>query len=151
MAQSQYRTEAKIKYMENYPEEFHCQKHVSRRFRASKSTKKVSVALKKQLALAKQKEWESEPAWNTLSAAAQCGRVDEEKMQIESEIAQHLVDKLDFNFVKMHLLNHISDHLGQLGNLFNISSELPEEAMLDLKQAYQQSNRHEAAFQIFLT
>jgi len=151
MAQYRYHTEATIEYMENYLEQFHLQKDVFSRFRASKSTKKVSEALKKQLTLDKQEERESDPAWNNLSAAAKRGHVDEDKMWIESEIAQHLVDESDFNFVKMHLLNHLSDHIRQLGNLLNVSSELPEKAMMDLKQAYQQSNHHEAAFQILRT
>ena len=74
--------------------------------------------------------------------------VDEDIMQIELEIAQHLVDKSDFNFVQMHYLNHFSDHIRQLGNLLNVSSEIQEKVMMDLKQAYRQSNHHEAAFQI---
>jgi hypothetical protein len=56
--------------MENYQEEFHCHKNVLSRFRARKSTKKVSEALKKQLTLDKLEEWESDPAWNNLFAAA---------------------------------------------------------------------------------
>jgi len=83
--------------------------------------------------LDKQEERESDPAWNNLSVAAKRRRVDEDKTQIESDIAQHLVDESDFNFVKMHLLNHFSDHIRQLGNLLNVSSELPEKAMMDLK------------------
>jgi hypothetical protein len=47
MAQYQYHTEAMIKYMENYLEEFHCHKDVFSPFRDSKSTKKVSEAVKK--------------------------------------------------------------------------------------------------------
>jgi hypothetical protein len=80
--------------------------------------------------------------------AAKRRQVDEDISKAKSEIAQHLVDKSDFNFVKMHLLNHFSDHIRQLGNLLNVSSELPEKAMMDHKQEYRQSNRHEAAFQI---
>jgi hypothetical protein len=57
-------------------------------------------------------------------------------MQIKSEIAQYLVDESDFQFVIMHLLNHSSDDIRQLGNLFNVSSELPETARMNLKQAY---------------
>ena len=72
-------------------------------------------------------------------------------MQTKSEIEQHLVDESDFNFVKMHLLNQFSDHIRQLGNLLNISSELPENAVMDLEQAYQQSNLHDATFQILRT
>jgi len=82
----------------------------------------------------KQKEWESDPAWNNLSTAAKQRRVDEANTEIESEVAHHFVDELDFSFVKMHLLNHFSDHIHQLGNLLNASSELPESAMMDLQQ-----------------
>jgi len=39
--------------------------------------------MKTQLTLDKQKERESEPAWNNLSAAAKRGCVDEDKLQIE--------------------------------------------------------------------
>jgi len=67
--------------------------------------------------LDKQKERESDPARNNLPAAAKRRPVDEGKTQIESEIAQHLVDKSDFNFVKIHLLNHFSYHIRQLCNL----------------------------------
>ena len=82
----------------------------------------------------KQEEWESDPAWNNLSAAAKRRRVDEDKTQIESEIAQHLVDELDIKLVKIHFFNHFSDQSCQLGNLFNVTSELPEKAMRDLEQ-----------------
>jgi len=104
--------------------------------------------LKTQLTLDKQDERESDPAWNNLSAAATRRRVDEDETQIEWEVAQHLVDESDFNFVKMHLLNHFSDHIRQLGNILNLSSELPEKAMMDVKQPHRQWNRHEAACQI---
>jgi len=150
-AQYRYHTEATIECMENYLEEFHHHKDVFSRFRASKSTKQVLEALKKQLTLEKQEERESDPAWNILSADAKRRCIDEDETQIDSEIAQHLVDESDFNFVKMHLLDHFSDHICQLGNLWNVSSELPEKAMMDLTQAYWQSNHHEAALQILRT
>ena len=135
IAQYRYHTEATIQYMENSLEEIHHHNDVFSRFRAIISTKMVSEALKKQLPLDKKEEWESNPAWNNLSAAAKRRCVDEDEMQIEWEIAQHLVDESDFNFVKMHLLNDSSDHIRQLGNLSNVSSELPEKAMMDPKQA----------------
>jgi len=80
MAQYRYHTEATIEYMEDYQEEFHRHKDVFSRFRASISTKTVSEAVEKQLALDKQKERESDPAWNNLSAAAKHRCVDEDKM-----------------------------------------------------------------------
>jgi hypothetical protein len=57
-------------------------------------------------------------------------------MEINSEIAQHEVNKSDFNFVKMHPVNHFCDHISQLGNNFNACSELPDRVIMDLKQAY---------------
>jgi len=148
MAQCRYHTKATIEYLDNYREELLCHKDVFSRFRASKCTKTVSEALKKQLTLDKQEEWESDPTWNNLSAAAKCCRVDENRTQIDSEIPQHLIDQSDFSFEKMHLPNQFADHICQVGNLLNVSSELPEKAMMDLKQTYQQSNCHEAAMQI---
>ena len=151
MAQYQYHTEATIEYMENDLEEFHRHKDVFSRFSTSKSTKKVLEALEKQLTLDIQEEQESDPAWNNLSAAAKRHRIDEEKQQIKSQIAQHLADESDLNFVKLYLLNHFSDNMHQLGNLLNVSSELPEKGMMDLKQAYRQWNRPEATIQIMRT
>jgi hypothetical protein len=51
MAQYQYHTEATIEYMENYLEEFHHNKDVVSQFRATKSTRMVSDALKMQRTL----------------------------------------------------------------------------------------------------
>jgi len=126
MAHYRYHTEATIEYIEHYLKELHCHKDVFSRLRARKSTQKPLEALKRQLTLDNQEEKESDPAWNNLSAAAKHHCVDEDTMQNESEIAQHLVDKSDFHLVKMHLLNHFSDHIRQLGNLLNVSSKLPE-------------------------
>jgi hypothetical protein len=136
MSQYRYHTEAVLEYMDNYLEEFNLHKDVFSRFRASKSTKKTSEGMKTQLSLDTQEDREIDPTWNNLSAAAKRPRIDEDTTQIESEIAQHRVDKSDFNIVKMHLLNHFSDHIRQLGNLLNVSSELPETAMMDRKEAY---------------
>jgi hypothetical protein len=108
-------------------------------------------ALKQQLALNKQQNQKSNPSRNIHSEVTKHCHVDENNLQIESEISQHLVDKLDFNFVKMCLLNHTFDHVHQLGNRLNICSELTENAIMDYKQMYAQSNLHEAAFQMLQT
>jgi hypothetical protein len=46
----------------------------------------------------------------------------------------------------MQNLNHFSDNTCQLDNLFNVSFELPERAMMDHKQVYQKLNHHDAVF-----
>jgi len=72
-------------------------------------------------------------------------------MQIESEIAHHLVHESHFKFVRMHLLNHFSDHICLLGNLSNASCELPDRVMMELKQGYRQLNCQEATVQMLQT
>jgi hypothetical protein len=96
----------------------------------------------------KQEIKQRDPARNNLCAAVQRHCVDDDKMQIESEIAKHYVNESDFNFVKMHFLNHFSDHICHRGNLFSIRSKLPEKAMMDPNHVYRQLNCPEAAFQI---
>jgi len=81
------------------------------RFQATKSTKNVSEALEKQHTLDKQKERKSDPAWKNHSEPTKRRGIVENEAQIELEIVQHLVDKLDFTFLMMHLLNHFSDHI----------------------------------------
>ena len=149
MAQYPYHTEATTEYMENYLEEFRCQKDIFSWFCVSKSTKKVLEALTKQLTFDKQEEQEYDTACNNFSTAAKPRCVDDELMPIGSYIAQHLVDQLDFNFVMLPLLNNFSDHISQLGNIQIASSELPDRVMLDIQLAYRQSNHHEAAFQFW--
>jgi len=148
MAQYWYHTEATIEYIENYVEEFHCHKDVFCPLRASNFTKNVLESSTKQHSLGKQEEWVSDPAWNDLAPDAEHRRVDEDKTKNESDNAQHLVDKSDFDCVKMHLVNQYSDHIRQLGDLLNASSELPERAIREIEQAYRQSNHHEAAFRV---
>lgn len=50
-------------------------------------------------------------------------------------MAQHLVDELDSIFGNIDLLNHFSELIRQLCNLLYACSELPEGAMIHLKQA----------------
>jgi len=138
MAQYQYHTEAMIEYMQIEVEEFHRQKDVFSRIGTSKCSKKISETLNMQLTLNQQEEWESDPAWNNLSAAVKHCQIDADKLQIEAATAQHLANESDFNFVKMHLLTHCSDHIRQIGNLIDVSSEHADKAMMDLEQRYWQ-------------
>jgi len=117
IAQYQYHTQAKIEYMEDSLAEIDYHKDVLSRFCASKSTKMVSEASKKQLTLDNPEKWEGDPGWENHCAAPKCRHVVEENMHIKSDIAQHLVDQSDINFVKMHLLKHLSDNMRLLGNL----------------------------------
>jgi len=151
VAHFEYHTEAMVELMENHLEEFHSHKNGFYRFDASKSAKNVSEVLKKQLTLDQLEEPLSDPTWNNQSATEKCCSVAEDKMQIKSEIAQHLFDESDFSCVQMYLLHHLPNHIRQFGNLLNISAELSEKVMMDLTQAYHQSNSAEATFHMLGT
>ena len=101
MAQYRYHTEATIEYMENYLEEFHRHKDVFNRFRDSKSTKKVSEALKEQHTLDKQQNGRVTPLGTIFLRLQSVVALMKRERKIESDIAQHLVDRSDFNFVKI--------------------------------------------------
>jgi len=103
--------------MENYLEEYHHHKNVFSQFRASKFPQEIPKAGKEELTFDRHQAWESDSAWNFYSAAAKCPNIDDDKTHIESGLAHRLVDESDLNFVKMHLLNHFSHYIGQLGNL----------------------------------
>jgi hypothetical protein len=67
---------------------------------------------------------------------------------MKSGIAQHVPNELSFNLVKMHLLNHNSDHVIQLGILLNASYEPSDTAKMGLTEGYGQPNQHDATLQI---
>jgi hypothetical protein len=62
--------------------------------------------------------------------AAMCHCIGEDKIQIKSEIAQHI---------------------GLLSNLLTSTFKLPERAMMDLNQGYQQLNHYGYTFRILQT
>jgi hypothetical protein len=111
MTQYWYHIEATIQYMDNYLKDFQCRKDVFSRFHASKSTQKLSKTLTMQLASDKQVAQESDPDWINLSVSAKHYRIDEDKMQIKSEIESHFVNQSDFSFGKKHLQNHFFNHI----------------------------------------
>ena len=148
MEQYLYYTDATIEYMKDYLEQIHCPTDVCILVQPIKFTKKVLGCLEEHRTLDKQKDQDSDPAWNNLSAAAKHSCVDEDQIQVKLQMAQNLVNELDFKFVKMQLRNHFSVNIRQLGNLLNLNSALAEKAMVDLQQAYRQWNCREAYFQI---
>lgn len=72
-------------------------------------------------------------------------------MQIDPEFAQHLVDRSDLKFVKLHFLNQFSDHICRHGHLLNASYAIRDSAMRDLEQADEQLNRQEVTIQMLTT
>jgi len=146
VAQYQYHIEVTLMYIVNNLGDVHCQTVDFRPVSKSKSGRQVSVVLSTQHTFDTQGEHEAKPGSNNPSTAAKSRPLDEAEIQIKSEIAQHLVNELDVNFVNLHLLNFFSYNIQQLGNLLNPVSEHPERACIEHKLLYQQPNCVEATF-----
>jgi len=151
MAHHRSPTEATIKYMGNHLDEYHCHNDVYTSFDASKATMKISEALKQLLTLDKQEELESDSTSKNHSIAAPHCCIGEDIIQTDQEVAQHLVIKSDFNAVQMDVLNHLSYHISQLGNLQNATSDVQESEMIDLEQLYRPWNCQEALIKLLMT
>jgi hypothetical protein len=137
--------------MEGYLANFHCSKEVFACFCATKSKKTVAEALRKQQSKDLRLGRESEPGWRSLWNTAKTHRIEQDRQTIKFEVQANLSEKSDFNFIRMHLLTHFSHHIRPLGDLSNVSSKLPEHAMMDIKGACPISNRNEATKQILRT
>jgi hypothetical protein len=137
-------TDTTIRYMEGYLANFHCSKEVFAHFHETKSKKKVAEALRKQLLEDLRLGKESERGWRSQAKAAKTNRIEQDRQMIKLQVQANLSEKSDFNFVKMHLLTHSSHDIRQLGHLSNVSSELLEHTIMDMKAAYCRSNRNEA-------
>jgi len=74
----------------------------------------------------------------------------DDNRQEENDLYQDLVrGESHFNFIKMHLLSHFCDHIGQFGNLRMYSREIRELThKTQIKDGWRQSNTNDAARQI---
>jgi len=82
MPQYRYHTEATIEYKKNYHQDYHCQKDVFSRFRASKSTQEILWSLERAAYFGQKGATGEWPSLENLSAPAKGGRIDEDKTQI---------------------------------------------------------------------
>jgi len=92
MAQYQYHAEATIEYRANSLEKFHCDTDVFSPLCTSQSTKNDLKVLKKLLAFDILEELVSAPGWNILFTATKRCHIDDDTMQIMSNIVQNFVN-----------------------------------------------------------
>ena len=151
MAKYHSHTDRTIAYMESYLEDFHRHKEIFARFRANKMTKKSALELRQELSAELKIARESAGDWHRLSSTAKTRRIDEDRSIVKYEVDQHLTEESDFNFVKMHLPIHFGESIRQLGHLSNLTAELYEHEMIDIKDAYRRSNKNDASEQILRT
>ena len=144
-------TDQTIGYMQRYFKDFHRRKEVLARFRAKKSTKQSASVFRHELSEELRTRGEESSDWNRLSNVAKAHQIEDDMQMIEQEVAQHLTDESDINFVKMNLPCHFGKSIHQLGHLSNLTSEYYEHEMIDIKDAYRHSNKVNATEQILHT
>jgi hypothetical protein len=150
MAQYRSHTDATLKYMEDYLDDFHQNKEVFSQYRAGKVAKRTAETLRKELGKALEAKRTSGEEWKELSNVQKRRVVNEEKIWIKSRVKSCLEEHSDFNFIKLHLLAHFSDYVKELGHLSNVSAELSESMHCELKESFRRSNKNNASSQILL-
>jgi hypothetical protein len=123
MAQHRSHTAHTLKYMEGYL--YHLNNHddAFHQYQATEVAKRGAAKLGNVLAKELKAERDSEVSWRGLSKAAKSRRVDNDNAWSQCQINEHLQEKCDFNFIKIHFLTHFSQHGKELGHLSNVSAE----------------------------
>jgi hypothetical protein len=148
MAQYRSHTDSTIQYIEEYIDEFHRHKDVFHQYHVRKRAKRKAEKQRVELTQKLQADREATVNWKKLSGRAKRCQLNEDKTWIQSQIKSLLEEESDFNFIKLHLLSHFSEHGKELGHLTNVSAELPERLHRELKDACRRSNKHNAHQQI---
>ena len=143
MAQYRSHTSDTIAYMEDYLDQFHKMKGIFLEFRVTKRT------------LAKVDEQRREirhqrTQMSQAMAPSKRRRIREGDREEEDERRMDLIhSESHFNFIKIHLLRHFSDHIRQFGNIPMYSTEFGELAHKEqIKDGWRRSNKNDAARQI---
>ena len=77
---------------------------------------------------------------------------DEQCRDLDGIVADIDDEDVDFNFVKIHLLSHLGDHIRRFGNIqmyFTESGETNHKTVI--KKGYRRSNKNDASHQILRT
>jgi len=143
MAQFSSHTPETIAYMEEYLDQFHRMKDILLEFRVSKRTRaKVDN---------QRKELRHQRAQSNMRVAPSLRRRRvEDHRDEENELRMDMIHtESHFNFVKMHLLSHFSEHIHQFGNIPMYSTKFGELAhKKHIKNGWRHSNKNDVELQI---
>jgi hypothetical protein len=130
--------EETIGYLENYLHDFHDNKDIFLKYRASKDVVKTAQnAMKDTLASFN----EQDQAQGSLTAKRKRAQANTNRAIAEDERNSILLDLSHFNFPKLHLLSHFSHCIRRFGSLPMWSTESTERAHKEqIKRGYQASN-----------
>jgi len=150
IAQYQVHTPGTIQSMKVYLEDFHKQKEVFLRFRATKSVKNAAKQASKGL---------REEHQRLLASHDLCQQTPTKWQKLQQELRLETVELVHdfltlgahYNFPKMHLISHFPDHITRYGSLLQYSTEICGASHKPLKDAYCVSNHINAIPQIIRT
>jgi len=143
MAQYRSHTPDTIAYMEDYLDQVHRIKDIFLEVRVTKRTQakvdKQRKEIRRQRALISERV-----------APCQGSRMRDNDRDEEDDLRMDMIHgESHFNFIKMHLLSHVCDHIHQFGNILMYSTEIGELAQkTQIKEGWRQSNKNDAARQI---
>jgi len=146
MAQYRSHTSDTIAYMELYLDQFQRMKGIFLEFRVTEHTLAKVDEQRREIRL--QGTQMSQPV-----APSKRHRMRDDDREEEHERHMNSIHReLHFNFIKIHLLSHFSDHIRQFGNLPMYSTEFVELAPKEqIKDGWRRSNKNDAARQIVHT
>ena len=86
------------------------------------------------------------------TTAKRRGIPDEEGRNLDGLVADIYDEDVDFNFIKIHLLNHFGDHIQHFGNIQMYSTKSGEtNHQTIIKEGYRRSNKNDSRHQILPT
>jgi len=143
MAQYRSHTSDTIAYMEHYLYQFHRRKGIFLEFRVTKRT--LARVDEQWREIRHQGTPMSQPV-----APSKRRQIRDDDREEEHERRMDLIHREShFNFIKIHLLSHFSDHICQFGNIPIYSTEFGELAHKEqIKDRWQRSDKNDAACHI---
>ena len=143
MAQYRSHTSDTIACMEDYLDRFHKMKGIFLEFRVTKRT--LAKDDEQRRKIRHQSKLMSQPV-----AFSKRHWICDDNSEEEHERRMDLIhSESHFNFIKIHLLSHFSDHIGQFGNIPMYSTEFGELTHKEqIKDGWRRSNKNDAERQI---
>jgi len=136
MAQYWSHTSDTIAYMEHYLDQFHRMKGIFLEFQVTKRT--LAKVDPQRREIRHQRTQMSQPV-----APSKRRRIRDDDCEEEHELRMDLIHREShFNFIKIHLLSHFSDHICQFGNIPIYSTKFGELAHKEqIKDGWRRSNK----------
>jgi len=106
--------------MQEYLDRFHRMKDIFLKFRVSKRTRAKGDKQRKEL------RHQRAQSNMRVAPSKRCRRLGHNRDEENEPRMDMIHTESDFNFVKMHLLSHFSDHIRQFGNIPMYSTEFGE-------------------------